>query len=474
MRLMFIIVVLSGVVLGIGHPAEDVVPGTFGSAGETYTFAGDVVISGTCTGCVGSGATKWVDSGSDIYFSAGTVGVGANPTTAQLYVESADSDPALDVENNNGGPALVTNGPFQANDRVAIGMDPSSIPGGKIFGVSGGIYSDELNLQDVILYGGSPTARLTMEASDGVMMEMDSGNDLTINSGNIRLIDGEFMSEVGGSVYAIRPQSNGWYMSGSGGLSLEGPLSMETWSISESGSAFYVMESANPKLTVRSSGAVGIGTTNPSYELDVVGDGRFSNTLYADTADVSTVDATTVSASSVSTTGDVIAGDDVRVDDDIYLAGGSSSRIYSSGSDVNIGDDLDVDGDLDVSGTITAGTCCSSSDIRQKTRIMRMDDALNKVLALDGINFYWRNPAAFGDQGYSMQTGFIAQEVEKVLPEFVFTGDDGYKKIKTNGFDALLVEAVKEQQKQISELESEVEMIKAELCRMDPEAGICG
>lgn len=48
--------------------------------------------------------------------------------------------------------------------------------------------------------------------------------------------------------------------------------------------------------------------------------------------------------------------------------------------------------------------------------------------------------------------GFIAQDVERVIPEWVKIQSNGYKQIETIGMDALLVEAVKEQQKLIEEM----------------------
>jgi uncharacterized protein YlxW (UPF0749 family) len=58
--------------------------------------------------------------------------------------------------------------------------------------------------------------------------------------------------------------------------------------------------------------------------------------------------------------------------------------------------------------------------------------------------------------------GFIAQEVEKVLPEIVQTENtpDGYKSVQYDKVVALLVEAIKEQQKQINQLKKEVKKLR--------------
>ena len=57
--------------------------------------------------------------------------------------------------------------------------------------------------------------------------------------------------------------------------------------------------------------------------------------------------------------------------------------------------------------------------------------------------------------------GFIAQEMEPVLPELVFINEaDGYKGVNYAEVTAVLVEAVKEQQKMIEELKAEIEQLK--------------
>ena len=60
--------------------------------------------------------------------------------------------------------------------------------------------------------------------------------------------------------------------------------------------------------------------------------------------------------------------------------------------------------------------------------------------------------------------GFIAQEVEKVVPELVFTNpEDGYKGVNYDEMTAVLVEAIKEQQKVIEQLKAEVEELKSKV-----------
>jgi hypothetical protein len=119
---------------------------------------------------------------------------------------------------------------------------------------------------------------------------------------------------------------------------------------------------------------------------------------------------------------------------------------------------------LTVAGNICAtGSIASCSDIRYKINILPLCNALTSILALHGIYYNWDTEKfpelEFTDQ---KQIGFSAQEVEKILPELVSTGSDGYKSVDYGKLTPILVEAIKEQQMQIGKLEKLVnELIEA-------------
>jgi Chaperone of endosialidase len=118
---------------------------------------------------------------------------------------------------------------------------------------------------------------------------------------------------------------------------------------------------------------------------------------------------------------------------------------------------------LQVTGDIIANSIAGSSDARFKTNITPIANPLQKVLALRGVHFNW-NTSAFPQRMFSDKRtlGFIAQEVEKVLPEIVQTENttEGYKSVQYDKVVALLVEAMKEQQKQINQLKRELIKLK--------------
>lgn len=114
---------------------------------------------------------------------------------------------------------------------------------------------------------------------------------------------------------------------------------------------------------------------------------------------------------------------------------------------------------LYVNGDITANSVAGTSDIRFKTNIRPVENALDKVKLLRGVYFNW-NQKAFPEKEFGAQDelGFIAQEVEKIVPEIVSKdkSKEEYRSVKYDKLVALLVEAIKDQQKQIDSLTSKV------------------
>jgi len=155
----------------------------------------------------------------------------------------------------------------------------------------------------------------------------------------------------------------------------------------------------------------------------------------------------------------------------------SSKRMsITNGGYVGIGTDqptaaLDVCGDINASGNINASQSINcSSDIRYKKNITPLAASLNKLMKLQGVNYDWRIND-FPDKNFvdTKQIGFIAQDLEKILPEVVFTDKQGYKSVDYSRLTPILVEAVKElngkneeQQKLLLETKNDMNELKLE------------
>jgi hypothetical protein len=100
-----------------------------------------------------------------------------------------------------------------------------------------------------------------------------------------------------------------------------------------------------------------------------------------------------------------------------------------------------------------------SSDERLKENIKVLENGLDKVCQLRGVEFDWNDKQ---DVYEGHDIGVIAQDVEKVAPELVETRKhDGYKAVKYEKLTALLIEAVKELKDENKELRSMIEDLKS-------------
>ncbi len=85
-----------------------------------------------------------------------------------------------------------------------------------------------------------------------------------------------------------------------------------------------------------------------------------------------------------------------------------------------------------------ASTPTICSDIRLKKDFSNLSNSLSSISQLKGYNYYLRN-----EKNPNLQTGFIAQEIQKIFPELVQTGSDGYLSVDYVGLIPHLVESVK-------------------------------
>ncbi|MDD5347388.1 MAG: tail fiber domain-containing protein [Candidatus Omnitrophica bacterium] len=109
---------------------------------------------------------------------------------------------------------------------------------------------------------------------------------------------------------------------------------------------------------------------------------------------------------------------------------------------------------LHVEGIVRANAFHYPSDISLKKNIRPIENPLDKVERLEGVRYEWKQDGRSG-------IGLIAQDVERVFPELVST-DEGssLKSMEYANLVAVLIEAVKEQQRQIRRLESDISGLK--------------
>lgn len=136
-----------------------------------------------------------------------------------------------------------------------------------------------------------------------------------------------------------------------------------------------------------------------------------------------------------STTGVISIGQAVATNSNVTFA-----NLTTTGTIVSTGA-------ISSNGDITA--FATSSDIRKKENIVRIDNALQKVLQIGGYTYNFKNDTR-------KITGVIAQELEQVLPEVVYEIDDDEfgksKAVRYGNIVGLLIEAIKELKTELDEL----------------------
>jgi hypothetical protein len=116
---------------------------------------------------------------------------------------------------------------------------------------------------------------------------------------------------------------------------------------------------------------------------------------------------------------------------------------------------------LTVFGNIWANGITYNSDARFKKNILPLNNAIQKIQKINGVQYEMmadEYPAKNFIKG--TQVGLLAQEVEVVMPQVVSTNEEGYKSVDYAKLIPLLIEGMKEQQKQIEQLRQEVKELK--------------
>ena len=95
---------------------------------------------------------------------------------------------------------------------------------------------------------------------------------------------------------------------------------------------------------------------------------------------------------------------------------------------------------------------------RLPTPVLETDDAVKQgTLAGD------QAPTDYNQQSTKLRHGFLAQEVEAVAPQLVHTDPQGYKAIDQQALIPIMLEVIKQQQKDIQALREELNQVKDEL-----------
>jgi hypothetical protein len=264
----------------------------------------------------------------------------------------------------------------------------------------------------------------------------DSGATVNLEADELIVENGTSGSAVGISILSATNGYGNLFFGDSG----DNNVGLVQYDHSSNAMRFFTNGSERMRIT--SSGQVGIGTTSPAEKFHVVDTGSSQAAkIHSDTNNSGVLGMS------------VLAGQDSATNSGdckwIRLADGNDSgKAY-----------------IQFKGSGPNAEFAAISDERLKTNIQDTDVVgLDVISNLRLVKFDW-NETATQDAGWSMtghqKLGFIAQEVEQILPEFISEDTNGFKIMGDSGFVPYLIKAMQEQQTKIQELEARITTLEA-------------
>ena len=274
--------------------------------------------------------------------------------------------------------------------------------------------------------------------SQNIIIKQGSGTTVTIPNGNVKVV---YSDGAGSGASAIDAFTDVDLAGTTQTVNLAASTSIKT--------PLIEFTDGDDAMTIADGG----GVTFPQIAT-------FTSGLDCNDADITNVG--NISVDAVKGDADSNTAMTFSTDDTVrFTCGGTSQLIISDGAILpETNDDIDLGssskefkdghfagtvntGIISNSGSITSSTYFYSSDAALKEDIQTIENPLEKVQALRGVSYKWK------DTG-KKDIGLVADEVEEVLPELVVENE--HKQMDYGHMIGLLVEAIKEQQKEIEEL----------------------
>jgi hypothetical protein len=196
-------------------------------------------------------------------------------------------------------------------------------------------------------------------------------------------------------------------------------------------------------MTVLQNGKIGIGNVNPTIGVLEVNSSTSAPQVVVfqrSTTDYSRITFRNGSSAAANRFWDLAGTTDPTA------ASNDKFNIYNN----TVGDILSIRGN---GNAILMGTLTQSSDARLKTNIQPLKSSIQNIRQLNGYTYNWKE----NNRDKEKQIGVLAQEVQKIYPELVNQDEKGVLSVNYIGLVPVLIEGIKEQQKQIEEQTKELQ-----------------
>jgi hypothetical protein len=211
------------------------------------------------------------------------------------------------------------------------------------------------------------------------------------------------------------------------------------------------------RMRITSGGNVGIGVTSPSYKFHTVSPDNNTTSFAA-------FSALNLSQQVEMWYGGIrMGGSNTHVDMNLAAKGSAGVMNFITNGSTR----MQIDGSGNI-GAPSGTNIYNASDLRLKRNISTINDGLNKIMELNPVKFNWIENYVVSEENKDM-LGFIAQEIQEVIPEAVESFANGNTitigetlienplRVNEKFIIPVLVKAIQEQQTQIEELKAIIE-----------------
>ncbi|MDM8162175.1 tail fiber domain-containing protein, partial [Labilibaculum sp. K2S] len=314
-------------------------------------------------------------------------------------------------------------------------------------------------LDGTITYADIADQTIQATKLNSITVNGTSGQMLTSNgSGGFNWVAAPAALPTGTSNYTMYYNGSNWVASSAlqnsgANITMSGDLALNGGDLTTNQTTATLFNTTATTVNIAGAGTninIGAttGTTNVNNDLAVKGGDLTTNQT---TATLFNTTATTLNIGGAATTTNIGSGTGtsvVKVNNNLQIGAPSVGHIAVNGSDLTMAGDAEIDGNLWVDGNFY-----NPSDERLKSHIETLTGVLARIDQLRGVSYEFKDQQKYAS---GPQVGVIAQELQKVFPELVTKGADGYLAVNYSQLTAVLIQAVKEQQQQINDLKQQM------------------